>query len=138
MKYQLLISASLNILFLFATSHIAFAQQPTAQPALKINELEYLEMPGLNVMLAHDYYPGGHQSGISIIQNGMRVASNGDVRLEPTPGPGHAQPKVGKRVVDRDKQLISVHMEYPDRDKDRKGFGPIIYPDVEFGYRCED
>src|SRR3712207_8500473 len=24
---------------------------------LRVNELEYLEMPGLNVMLAHDYYP---------------------------------------------------------------------------------
>jgi len=114
--------------------HSGFAQNANAQQALQINELEYLEMPGLNVMLAHDYYPGGHQSGISIIQNGIRVASNGDIRLEPTPGPGHAQPKVGKRVVDRDQQIISVHMAYPDPDKNRKGFGPIDYPDVQFGY----
>jgi hypothetical protein len=70
-------------------------------------------MTGLNVMLAHDYYPGGHQSGISIIQNGIRVGSNGDMRLEPTPGPGHAQPKVGKRMVDRDKQIISVRHGVP-------------------------
>src|SRR5687768_9871603 len=84
---------------------LSYAQSNDSR-MLKINELEYLEMPGLNVMLAHDYYPGGHQSGISIIQNGVRVGSNGDIRLEPTPGPGHAQPKVGKRMVDRENQTI--------------------------------
>ncbi len=52
------------------------------QEALSLNELEYLEMPGLNVMLAHDFYPEGHQGGVSIIQNGNRVATNGDLRLE--------------------------------------------------------
>jgi len=119
------------MLFCFQAS---FSQQAGKPEALKINELEYLEMTGLNVMLAHDYYPGGHQSGISIIQNGVRVASNGDMRLEPTPGPGHAQPKVEKRMVDREKQVISVRMEYPDPAKNRKGFGPIIYPDVNFSY----
>ena len=51
-----------------------------------ISELEYLEMPGLNVMLAHDFYPESHQGGVGIIQNGLRVATNGDLRLEPTPG----------------------------------------------------
>lgn len=108
--------------------------QKNEEPTLKINDLEYLEMQGLNVMLAHDYYPGGHQSGISIIQNGIRIGSNGDIRLEPTPGPGHAQPKVGKRMVDRNNNIISVHMEYPDPAKNRKGFGPIIYPDLNFSY----
>lgn len=94
-------------------------------------------MPGLNVMLAHDYYPGGHQSGLSIIQNGVRVASNGDVRLEPTPGPGHAQPKVGQRMVDRQNEVISVRMEYSDPAKNRKGSGPIIYRDVNFAYKVK-
>ena len=125
----------LAIAFLFSQlfSNICFGQTSNDQ-TLKINELEYLEMPGLNVMLAHDYYPGGHQSGISIIQNGVRVASNGDIRLEPTPGPGHAQPKIGKRMVDKQNQLISVHMDYPDPAKNGIGFGPIIYPDLNFGY----
>src|SRR5215217_6929991 len=127
---------SLPYFLSFIVGHIfvytCLAQQRNDQQVLRINESEYLEMPGLNVMLAHDYYPGGHQSGLSIIQNGLRIGSNGDIRLEPTPGPGHAQPKAGKRVVDREKQIISVRMEYPDPDKDRKGFGPIIYPDINF------
>lgn len=131
--HRMLVAACLFI----SAASTSFSQQPKIAPSLSINELEYLEMPGLNVMLAHDYYPGGHQSGISIIQNGIRVASNGDVRLEPTPGPGHAQPKVGKRMVDRQNQVISVRMEYPDPDKNRKGFGPIIYPDVNFRYEVK-
>ena len=71
------------------------------QPALVINDLEYLAMPGLNVMLAHDFYPEGHQGGVGVIQNGLRVATNGDLRLEPTPGQWQPVPKVGQRMVDR-------------------------------------
>ena len=102
--------------------------------ALAINELEYLEMPGLNVMLAHDFYPESHQGGVGIIQNGLRVATNGDLRLEPAPGQWQPVPKVGKRIVDRARQEISVRMEYPDPEKNRRGFNPIIYPDLNLGY----
>ena len=92
-------------------------------------------MQGLNVMLAHDFYPESHQGGVGIIQHGLRVATNGDLRLEPSPGQWQPVPKVGKRVVDRASQTISVHMEYPDPEKNRKGFNPIIYPDLHFGYQ---
>ena len=127
MKRQCLLGWYANILLCLLASSV-FSQLSATQSKLNINELEYLEMRGLNVMLAQDYYPEGHQSGISIIQNGIRVASNGEFRLEPTPGPGHAQPKVGKRVVDREKQMISVVMEYPDPEKNRKGLAPLSTP----------
>lgn len=91
-------------------------------------------MPGLNVMLAHDFYPESHQGGVGVIQNGLRVATNGDLRLEPTPGQWQPVPKVGKRMVDRAKGEISVRMEYPDPEKNRRGFNPIIYPDLNFSY----
>ncbi len=113
---------------------IAQAQRKQEAQALGINESEYLEMPGLNVMLAHDFYPESHQGGVGIIQNGLRVATNGDLRLEPTPGQWQPVPKVGKRMVDRARQEISVRMEYPDPEKNRKGFNPIIYPDLNFSY----
>jgi endoglucanase len=103
-------------------------------PGMFLNKLEYLENQGVNVMLAHDFYPEGHQGGVGVIQNGIRVATNGDIRLEPTPGQWGAIPKVGKRVIDRQKQAISVTMEYPDSSINRKGFNPIIYPDLHFKY----
>src|SRR5918912_24698 len=110
------------------------AHRDEGRPVLRINDLEYLEMPGLNVMLAHDFYPEGHQGGVGVIQNGLRVATNGDLRLEPTPGQWQPVPRVGQRMVDRAKQEISVRMEYPDPEKDRKGFNPILYPNLHFSY----
>jgi hypothetical protein len=68
------------------------AEAQKAADGLTINEQEYLEMPGLNVMLTHDYYPEGHQGGVGVIQNGRRVATNGDLRLEPTPGQWQPMP----------------------------------------------
>jgi hypothetical protein len=37
-------------------------------------------------------------------------------------------------VVDRSTGEISVHMSFPDETKDRKGFNPISYPDLDLGY----
>jgi endoglucanase len=99
-----------------------------------LNKLEYLEYQGVNVMLAHDFYPEGHQGGVGIIQNGQRVATNGDLRLEPTPGQWSPIPKVSKRVIDKVSREVSVRMEYPNPEIDRKGFNPIIYPDLKFAY----
>tara|TARA_R110002020_G_scaffold91560_2_gene222339 strand:+ start:87057 stop:87380 length:324 start_codon:yes stop_codon:yes gene_type:complete len=44
-------------------------------------------------MLAHDFYPESHQSWVGIVQKGIRVALNGDLRLEPYPGQWHPVPK---------------------------------------------
>jgi hypothetical protein len=126
-----------SVLFTAAAASSFSAEKAStakSQPALTLNAAEYLEMPGLNVMLAHDFYPEGHQGGVGIIQNGLRVATNGDVRLEPTPGQWQPVPKVGSRQIDRAKQEISVRMEYPDPEKDRKGFNPVIYPDLNLAY----
>ncbi len=91
-------------------------------------------MRGLNVMLAHDFYPEGHQGGVGVIQNGQRVATNGDLRLSATPGQWQPIPAVGTRKVDRAANEISVRMSYPDEKVDRKGFNPIAYPDLALGY----
>jgi hypothetical protein len=106
----------------------------TDAPGLVINDKEYLDMPGLNVMLAQDYYPEGHQGGVSIIQNGKRVASNGDIRISAIPGQWAPTPAAETRVVDRDKQVISVRMHYPDEKKNRTGFNPVDFPDLELSY----
>ncbi len=110
------------------------AQTSKPAPGMHLNHLEYLEYGGVNVMLAHDFYPEGHQGGVGVIQNGQRVATNGDIRLNPTPGQWQPIPKVGKRMVDKATGAISVHMEYPNEDINRKGFNPVIYPDLHFSY----
>lgn len=119
---------------LLVVTGIQVSAQQKAATGMQLNKLEYLQYQGVNVMLAHDFYPEGHQGGVGVIQNGERVATNGDLRLEPTPGQWQPIPKVGKRMVDRSKEEISVRMEYPDSSINRKGFNPIIYPDLNFSY----
>ena len=130
-NYQKLVMA-LCLFILLQVNYTVFAQQ-TAK-GIRLNKQQYLEYQGVNVMLAYDFYPEGHQGGVGIIQNGQRVATNGDLRLEPTPGQWAAIPKVGKREVDLKQQEISVRMEYPNEEINRKGFNPIIYPDLKFAY----
>src|SRR3954470_24614495 len=111
---------------------VLHAQSVKSSASMKLNDLEYLEYEGVNVMLAHDFYPEGHQGGVGVIQNGQRVATNGDLRLEPTPGQWQPIPAVGTRMVDKATGAISVHMSYPDETKNRKGFNPVLYPDLHF------
>ncbi len=122
-------------LLLFLILTIVVTSGHTQQKSLVLNEQEYFEMPGLNIMIFHDFYPEGHQGGISIIQNGTRVASNGDLRLEFSPGQWQPVPKAGERLVDIKNQLVSVPCTYPNPDLDMKGFNPIKYPDLHFNYR---
>ena len=124
--------AGLTILFLLLTESGQHAQQ---QPILQLNEREYFEMPGINVMAFQDIYPEGHQSGVSIIQNGVRVATNGDLRLDPTPGQWQPMPKQERRVVNKEGNEIITWLSYPDPSRNRTGFNPIDYPDLNLPYQ---
>ncbi|NHK27953.1 glycoside hydrolase [Parvularcula flava] len=108
-----------------------------AAAQLELNDKEYFEAPGLNVTVFADYYPDGHQTGVTIIQHGQRVAANGDVRLEASPGQWSPVPKAVERTVDAENGIISQRMAYPDESKDRTGFNPIIYPDLDFEYEVK-
>ncbi len=122
------------LVFFILISRFSFGILYAQDDSLHLNDMDYLELPGLNVMLGNDYYPEGHQGGISIIQNGERVATNGDIRLEPTPGQWQPIPKVVQKSIDKQYQEISLKMEYPNPDRNNKGFNPIDYPDLNFSY----
>ena len=119
---------------LFVAAMAAGRAAGPAEAGLSINDRRYLEMPGLNVMLALDYYPESHQGGVGVIQNGQRIATNGDLRLNPTPGQWQPMPAAGKLQVDPAAQELSVHMAYPDEDRIGKGINPITYPDLKMSY----
>jgi len=125
---------TLTVLLLLALIGSVSGQSIQPLKHLQINDKGYYEMQGLNVMMFDDFYPEGHQGGLSIVQFGTRVAANGDVRLEPTPGQWAPVPKVGKRTVDKDAGVITVSLSYPDSSKDKRGFNPIDYPDLKFHY----
>jgi hypothetical protein len=107
-----------------------------AEGSLELNERGYFSMPGLDVTVFADIYPDGHQSGVTVIQHGVRTAANGDVRLETSPGQWSPVPTgVGEAHVDEKNQRISQTLAYPDESKNRKGFNPIEYPDLNFSYQ---
>lgn len=101
---------------------------------LNLHELDYLTMPGLDVMLGHDEYPEGHQGGLTIVQNGERAAANGDLRIDRTPGQWAAVPRTVRREVDRERGELALHLEFPDPARDGRGFNPVRYPDLQLRY----
>lgn len=95
----------------------------------------YFKAAGVNVMAFDDFYPAGHQSGVSILMHGHRVATNGDIRFEQTPGQWQPTPVQGERILDEETNTISVTMSYPDPEMHLRGFNPIVYVDYEFSYQ---
>jgi endoglucanase len=77
------------------------------QGSLSVNDQGYFEMPGFDVMVFDDYYPNGHQSGVTIVQNGVRVAANGDIRFG-------MFPEKGLKKVDKAAGTIEAEINYPD------------------------
>ncbi len=94
----------------------------------------YFQNIGVDVMAFDDIYPEGHQSGVSIIMHGNRVATNGDIRFEQTPGQWQPVPKQNTRVLDESTNTITTSLSFPDKARHLNGFNPMIYPDFEFNY----
>ena len=80
------------------TMALGFGTNVSAQD-FKLNEHGYFQASGINVMAFDDIYPEGHQGGVALIMNGQRVATNGDLRLEATPGQWQPVPKQLTRKV---------------------------------------
>jgi endoglucanase len=97
-----------------APTYPAFAQQAPMQ----LDEAGYFENPGVNVLVFSNWYDGlfadSKISGVEIIQQGERTATNGDVRLSPTPGQWDPIGRMVKREVDPGTGAIEALLEYPD------------------------
>ena len=92
----------------------------------------YYRNEGVDVMAFNDFYPEGHQGGVCVIMNGHRVATNGDLRFEATPGQWQPVPRQISREVDGN--TIVTRLAYPDSSRHLTGFNPMIYPDAIVEY----
>ena len=93
----------------------------------------YFNSHGVDVMAFSDFYPEGHQGGVCVIMNGRRVATNGDIRLEATPGQWQPVPKQIDRKVEGNS--IVTTLCFPDSSRHLTGFNPMVYPDYQFSYQ---
>lgn len=87
---------------------------------LKLNEKGYYEKQDLNVIVFTNWYNGlfgdEKMSGIEIIQHEVRIVTNGDVRIDPTPEQWDAIPKFIERKVDSINGIIEARLSYADYD----------------------
>lgn len=144
--------SSIILLAIIITGLLVACDSDSGQ-GLTITESGYFEMPGLNVLAFNNSYSEGHQGGVEIIQHGNRVATNGNLRLNVSPGQWQPVPMLGdgfqkvgcspqqiglmSRKVDIENNEISLDCSYPDWGRKDKGFNPIIYPDLEFKYNVK-
>jgi endoglucanase len=98
----------------------------------KLTSSGYFKNQGVDVMAFDDIYPEGHQGGVCVIMNGHRIATNGDIRMEATPGQWQPVPKQLDRKLDGNS--ITATLCYPDSSRHLTGFNPMIYPDYNLTY----
>jgi hypothetical protein len=91
---------------------------------LQLNDLEYFERQGVNVLVFSNSFNGGFNdeknSGIEVIHHGVRTVQGGAVRLNNTPEQWDLVPRMTNRKVDREAGSIEVSMRYEDYDFDSR------------------
>ncbi len=97
----------------------AVALSANAQ-SLKMNDLDYFEARGTNVLVYNNLYNGGFYdekfAGLEIIQRGERICTGGGVRLMNTPEQWDIFGEITAREVDKANSSVEVEMTYRDYD----------------------
>ncbi len=110
LKFKLLTTIFLSIQLSFSLR--------ASDSNLQLNDLEYFESRGFNVLVYSNWYninfSDSKMSGIEIIHHEVRTATNGDVRLEPTPEQWDPFPNLIERKINKNDNSIEVLLNYPD------------------------
>jgi endoglucanase len=105
-------------IFIFLFVKVSFGQK------LNINDQEYFETQGVNVLVYSNQYTGmffdEKTAGIEIIHHGVRTSTGGAVRLQNTPEQWDLIPSVTDRKVDKKNNTIEVTLRYNDYKFDSK------------------
>src|SRR5436190_23144159 len=106
------------VVLLLAASNTAQCQD------LKLNDLEYFETQGVNVLVYNNLFTGGFNdeknAGIELIHHGVRTAQGGAVRLSNAPEQWDLVPEILSRKVDRVSRTIETTLRYKDYDFDSR------------------
>jgi endoglucanase len=102
----------LVVMLILATFNYASSQD------LKLNNLNYFEAQGINVLAYSNLFNGGFNdeknAGIEMIHHGVRTVQGGAVRLSNTPEQWDLVPEIRNRRVDRASQSIETALRYKD------------------------
>ncbi|HEU4625327.1 MAG TPA: glycoside hydrolase family 9 protein [Steroidobacteraceae bacterium] len=85
---------------------------------LTLNDREYFSARGLDVLAFSNVYDGNFSdskiAGVELIHHGVRTATNGDVRLSPTPEQWDPVATLKSRTVQKERGVIETRLAYPD------------------------
>jgi endoglucanase len=108
----------LTILCLVAIQSAAF--NIALSQGLILNDLEYFEKQGVNVLVYSNLFTGGFNdektAGIELIHHGVRTSQGGAVRLSSTPEQWDLVPAIPTRKVNRETNSIESVLRYEDYD----------------------
>jgi hypothetical protein len=79
-----------------------------------VNDQEYLETQGFNVLVFHNSYPEGDQGGIEFIHHNDRTASNGYINVDLTGDQRFPRPLTAERTIDKEKGEIKASVKVPE------------------------
>src|SRR5690349_282932 len=100
------------VLLLLAAANYALSQD------LKLNDLEYFEKQGVNVLVYNNLFTGGFNdeknAGIEMIHHGVRTVQGGAIRLSNTPEQWDLVPEISNRKVNRASNTIEATLRYKD------------------------
>ncbi|MEQ8552585.1 MAG: glycoside hydrolase family 9 protein [Cyclobacteriaceae bacterium] len=105
--------------FVFTLFCLSSCSDKQASNTIQLNDKDYFDSQGFDVFVFSSLYGlfgDEKKSSIELIHHDVRTATNGDVRLGPTPEQWDAIPNFIERKVDRDNGAIEAFLEYPDYD----------------------
>src|SRR5215469_8305668 len=89
-----------------------------ADLAMKVTDNGYLDAQGFSVILYqstfHPVFVDQKNTAMEMILHGHRIATNGDVRLVPTPEQWDAVAQLEGRHADKDHNRLDADLAFPD------------------------
>src|SRR5437899_1488300 len=102
----------------FVSALALLAAQAAASEPLKLSDQGDYRARGVDVLVFNNWYDDlfsdSKISGVELIQHDARTATNGDVRLNATPGQWDPIGKLVSRKVDPKTGVVEAVLEYPD------------------------
>ena len=103
---------------LLTTLSLSFSAFGADSLQLKVTDSGYLNARGVSIMLYDDSFSpvffDQKDAAMQIILHGHRIATNGSVRLMPTPEQWDAIPHLNARQVDKEHDRLTANLSYPD------------------------
>lgn len=105
-----------RFIFLLPVVVLASSSRFVSCQELVLNDLEYFETQGVNILVYNNLFTGGFNdeknSGIELIHHGVRTAQGGAVRLTNTPEQWDLVPAISNRTVDKASKTIEASLRY--------------------------